>query len=149
MGPHNPANIHYFNQLRALRNELELQGTVNFLAEITPEYLPDAVITDFYRLADGMILPSQEEGFGIPVLEAGISGLPVFCTDIPPLIYLAGENAVYFSPDGDPVQIAKQIHDHLSADKLYHMRIKTRTQFTWEGVYKGQIEPLLRDIRAI
>lgn len=144
MGPHNPDNIHYFNRLRELRDELGLQSAAIFLAEITPEYLADEVIADFYRLADGLLMPSREEGFGIPVLEAGISGLPVFCTDIPPLRYLAGENAVYFSADGDPGPIAERIHAYLSADRAYHLRVKARTQYTWEGVYKEQIEPLLR-----
>lgn len=145
MGPHNPANIHYFNRLQELRDKLGLQRAATFLAEISPEYLADEVIADFYRLADALLMPSREEGFGIPVLEAGISGLPVFCSDIPPLRSLAEENAVYFSPDGDPRQIAEDIHARLSTDGAYHLRVKARTQFTWEGVFKEHIEPLLRN----
>jgi len=144
MGPHNPANIHYFNRLKKLRDELYLQEAVHFLAEITPEYLPDEVISDFYRLADGLILPSREEGFGIPVLEAGISGLPVFCSNIPPLQSIAGDNAVYFQPDSNPEQVAELINNHLSTDKVFQLRIETRTRYTWEKIYQDQIEPLLR-----
>jgi glycosyltransferase involved in cell wall biosynthesis len=95
LGPHNPANSAYFNQLIALRKELGLEKAVIFLAEHTQEYLPDEVIADFYRLADALLLPSLEEGFGIPILESGLVGLPVFCADIPALRAL-GEGFVTF-----------------------------------------------------
>ncbi len=85
LGPHNPANQRYFERLRALRQELRLEGKAHFLAEVAPGFLPFSVVADFYRLADALLLPSLEEGFGIPVLEAGLAGLPVFCSDIPPL----------------------------------------------------------------
>lgn len=148
MGPHNPANIHYFNRLKDLRDELHLQQAVHFLAEITPEYLPDQVISDFYHLADGLVLPSREEGFGIPVLEAGIAGIPVFCSDIHPLRSIAGDNAVYFRPDASPDHVAEKIYSYLSADMVYQLRLVTRTQYTWEKVYQEQIEPLLRKLQA-
>ena len=71
LGPHNPANRGYYSELLSLRRELGLDGAAHFLAEQTAEFLPDTVISDFYRLADLLFLPSREEGFGIPVLEAG------------------------------------------------------------------------------
>ncbi len=149
MGPHNPANIHYFNRLKELRDRLHLQERVHFLAEITPEFLPDEVVFDFYHLADGLILPSREEGFGIPILEAGISGLPVFCSDIPPLRSIAGGSAVYFRPDASPEQVAELINNNLSTNPVYQLRVKTRARYTWEKVYQEQIEPLLKDQQAI
>ena len=85
LGPHNPANVEYFDRLVALRKELGLVNVVCFLAELTTEYIPDEIVSDFYHLADALFLPSREEGFGIPILEAGLAGLPVFCSDIPPL----------------------------------------------------------------
>ena len=96
LGPHNPANTAYFQKLTALRSGLDLESAVVFLVEHSSEYLPDAVIADFYRLADALFLPSREEGFGIPLLEAGLAGLPVFCADIPALRELGGDNAAYF-----------------------------------------------------
>ncbi|MFO3795811.1 MAG: glycosyltransferase family 4 protein, partial [Anaerolineales bacterium] len=98
LGAHNPANIEYFARLKQLRGELGLERSAHFLAEITSEYVPDAVIADFYRLADALFLPSYEEGFGIPILEAGLAGRPIFCSDIPPLRALGGKEVMYFSP---------------------------------------------------
>ncbi|HEX9386584.1 MAG TPA: glycosyltransferase family 4 protein, partial [Anaerolineales bacterium] len=73
LGPHNPANVKYFEKLIALRKELGLVNSIGFLAELTAEYIPDEVISDFYHLADALFMPSHEEGFGIPILEAGLA----------------------------------------------------------------------------
>jgi glycosyltransferase involved in cell wall biosynthesis len=143
LGPHNPANINYFEMLTALRAELHLQNVVYFLAELTDNYLPDEVIYDFYHLADALFMPSREEGFGIPVLEAGLAGMPVFCSDIPPLRSLGSTNATYFSPDADPVELANRIVNQLSFDSAFRMRTRVRRQFSWEGIYAREIAPLL------
>jgi len=144
LGPHNPANAAYLENLLVLRAELGLAGVAHFLAELSPKYLPETVIFDFYRLADALILPSREEGFGIPLLEAGLARLPIFCADIPPLRALADGYAVFFSPDGDPRRVAEMIAQHLSADRHYAFRVRVRTHFTWERIYQQQIQPLLK-----
>lgn len=143
LGPHNPANVHYFEGLVALRRELQLQETAIFLAEQTEEHIPDTVITDFYRLADALLMPSREEGFGIPMLEAGLAGLPIFCTGIPPLKELGGEEATYFSPDAEPARIARQIAEQLHTDRSYRMRVRVRSGYNWQNIYQRHIAPLL------
>ena len=143
LGPHNPANINYFEQLIALRSELNLGNIVHFLAELTTDYIPDDVIADLYRLADALFLPSHEEGFGIPLLEAGLVGLPIFCSDIPPLRSLGGSNVTYFSPEADPSELANRIVNHLSFDSVFRMRARVRRQFSWQQIYGREIAPLL------
>lgn len=143
LGPHNPANSEYFARLITLRSALELDGAAHFLAEITDEYLSEAVIADFYHLADALFMPSREEGFGIPILEAGLAGLPVFCTDIPPLRKLGGDFATYFTPDADPGEVASLITARLSGDPVFGLRVQVRHRFTWERIYTEMIAPLL------
>jgi glycosyltransferase involved in cell wall biosynthesis len=142
-GPHNPANQDYFDELLGLRAELGLAAAAHFLAETFDGYVPDAVIADLYRLADALIMPSREEGFGIPMLEAGLVGLPIFCADIPSLREIAGEQATYFSPDDEPTTIAEMIHGRLPADPVYQLRRQVRLHYTWEGIYDERIKPLL------
>ena len=147
-GPHNPANAEYKRKLFALRDELGLNGAAHFAAEHTDtlsgaEGLPGSVVADFFRLADVLILPSREEGFGIPLLEAAITRLPVFCADIPPLRDLGEADATYFSPDSDPVEVANLIASRLSADPVYRFAVRARRGFTWERVYHDHIAPLL------
>jgi len=145
LGPHNPANVKYFEKLDALRKELKVGNVVHFLAELTTEYISDEVISDFYHLADALFLPSREEGFGIPILEAGLAGLPIFCSDIPPLRSLGGSCATYFLPDADPKEIAESIAQVLSSDPVFQMRAEVRRQYTWERIYTQKIAPLLKE----
>ena len=143
LGPHNPANLNYFEKLTALRNELKLDQAVCFLAELTNHFIPDEVISDFYHLADALFLPSYEEGFGIPILEAGLANLPIFCSDIPPLRALGGSHVNYFSLDDDPKRIANSIANTLSSMPLLIMRTQVREGYTWENIYTRHIAPLL------
>ncbi len=143
-GPHNPANAEYRRHLLALRDELRLRGAAHFVAEHTAEYLPDAVVADFFRLADALILPSREEGFGIPLVEAALTRLPVFCADLPPLRDLGGDDTTYFSLEADPESVAAMIAARLQADPMYRFAIRARQSFTWDAIYITYIEPLLR-----
>ena len=144
LGPHNPANVDYFKKLQSLRETLSLQRSAFFLAELTDGYLPDEVISDFYQLADALVLPSREEGFGIPVLEAGLAGLPAFCADIPPLRDLGMADVRYFSLDDPPSHIASLIAEQLSSSSILKFRARMRSQFAWPEIYEQQIDPLLR-----
>lgn len=144
LGPHNSANLQYFEKLSALRDELGLGNSVHFLAELTDEYIPDSVISDFYKLADALLFPSFEEGFGIPILEAGFANVPVFCSDILPLKKLGGEFVSYFSSNENPKVVAKMMAEFFKKDKVFGLRASVREQFTWERIYVTKITPLLK-----
>ncbi|MGD0611109.1 MAG: glycosyltransferase [Anaerolineales bacterium] len=145
-GPHNPANAAYKQKLLNLRGELNLQGAAHFLAEVTTEFLPDAVIVDFYRLADALIFPSHEEGFGIPIIEAAFSSLPVFCADIPVLRELGGEDVSYFGLHADPGSIAEQIADRLRSEATARWARRAKHSFTWDSIYALHIDPLIQEV---
>jgi len=142
-GPHNPANAAYRARLLALRDELGLAGAAHFAAEHSPAVLPDAVVADCYRLADALLLPSQQEGFGLPLLEAAFTRLPVFCTDIPALRELGQGDVTYFAPDADPAAVASAIAHRLAADPVYRLAARARAAYTWEQVYHQHLAPLL------
>ena len=145
-GPHNPANAAYKQRLLQLRDELALRGRVHFLAEVTSEFMPDAVIADFYRLADALLFPSREEGFGIPIIEAGFSHIPVFCADIPVLRELGGEDVSYFSPDAEPRLVAEQITRRLEAETTSRWARRARQDYTWAQIYALQIAPFIAEV---
>lgn len=147
LGPHNPANAGYFLRLCELRSQLGLEKSAHFLAELSDENLPSEVISDFYHLGDALFLPSREEGFGIPVLEAGLAGIPVFCSSIDPLRRLGAKDAFYFSPDADPAQVASLVERALHRSPVYRLRARVRDQFIWERIYHRQIAPLLEQVR--
>lgn len=145
-GPHNPNNASYFDALRALRAELGLSTAVHFLAEVTAALLPDTVIADLYRLADALFFPSREEGFGIPILEAGLVRLPIYCAAIPALQELARDEATYFPPDGAPAEIAAALRADLLQNPTVRLRRRVRREFSWAGVYAAHIAPLIEEL---
>lgn len=143
MGPHNPANLRYFETLKALRHQLGLDDAAHFLAEVVSGYLPDEVISDLYSLADLLLFPSREEGFGLPILEAGLVRVPAFCADIPPLRELGLDLVEYFSPDGSPAEVADRIAHFLASSRTFGLARRVRMAFTWERIYQEKIESLL------
>jgi glycosyltransferase involved in cell wall biosynthesis len=143
LGPHNPANVSYYDKLLEIRSDLDLEGAAHFLAEYSDQFLPDSVIGDFYRLADALLMPSREEGFGIPILEAGLSGIPIFCADIPTLRELGLEDVGYFSLEDAPSDIARMIGQSLSQDQTFRLGLRVRKNYSWERVYQDHIAPLL------
>ena len=52
-------------------------------SEITFKNVDDLKLRDIYSAADVLFFPSMEEGFGIPMIEAMASGLPVVASNIP------------------------------------------------------------------
>ncbi len=143
-----PASSHtasqdYFQSLLKLRDDLDLRGCAHFLAEFAAEGLTDVELPDYFRLADALFLPSREEGFGTPILEAGLSGLPVFCSDLSALHALAGGCATYFDPDEDPRPVARQIARRLQGISTYQLRVLVRQSYTAEALYQRWIAPLL------
>ncbi len=143
LGPHNPANTQYFERLLAIREELGLRGAAYFLAEVLDHSVPDPVIADLYRIADLLFLPSREEGFGIPILEAGLARIPIFAADIPVLRELGSDQIHYFSLDDAPAQVAGRIVETLHADRRYAMRKRVLKHYIWRKIYEERIAPLL------
>jgi glycosyltransferase involved in cell wall biosynthesis len=65
-----------------------------------------------YSLADGLLFPSWEEGFGWPIAEAQACGCPVFTSNRAPMTEVGGNAAAYFDP-ANPVAAAGLIADTL------------------------------------
>ena len=145
-GSHNPANAVYKRKLLALCKELNLQNTAHFLADVSTEFLTDAVIADFYRLSDALLFPSREEGFGIPIIEAAFSSMPVFCADIPVLRELCGEDVTYFDPDGEPRPIAKQIFERLQSETSSRWARRAKHAYSWDSIFALKIGPLIQEV---
>lgn len=142
-GPHNPENWRYFEELHALRRSLGLEDAAHFLADHLPGGPDDAAMLGLYQVADALLLPSLEEGFGLPLLEAALLRLPVFCSDIPPLRELAGQHATYFSPHAAPEAVADCIGRVLSADRAALLRRKARQRYDWRRIVHDHVVPLL------
>lgn len=59
----------------------------------------DELLEALYRDATGLLMASEGEGFGLPLVEAARQGLPILCRDLPVFREVAGAHAFYFSAD--------------------------------------------------
>ncbi len=143
--PHDAGARTYFETLTRLRRELELEGSAVFLAEALEDPADEALVGDLFRIADLMLFPSLDEGFGIPILEAGAHRLPIVCSDLPSLRDLAGDAATYTSPTAEPAAVAALVTELLARDPRTAFARRVRTDFTWEAVYRRDIAPLLAE----
>jgi hypothetical protein len=89
---------------------LGLSGAAHFLAELTDEYIPDAVISDFYQLADALFMPSFEEGFGIPDPGGGAGGNAHLLLGYPAPTQAGRRSCnLFYPPNEDPEKVG---NDH-------------------------------------
>jgi glycosyltransferase involved in cell wall biosynthesis len=70
---------------------------------ITLSGLSDEAVADLYSACDALLFPTLEEGFGLPVIEAFASGLPVVASDIPPFREIASGAALLVDPTSPAV----------------------------------------------
>jgi glycosyltransferase involved in cell wall biosynthesis len=64
-------------------------------------YLENADATALLEGAEFLVFPSLFEGFGLPVLEAMALGTPVACSDLPALLEVARDAALFFDADDE------------------------------------------------
>lgn len=94
----------------------------------------DADLAALYRSAAALVLPSSVEGFGLPVVEAMQSGLPVILSDVPALREVGGDAALYFAPgqiDALTGHLYNVLHDWSSRLKLSQAGIARSRGFQW------------------
>ena len=103
----------------------------------------DEELAGLYRLADALIFPSWSEGFGLPLLEAALHRLPVFCSDIEPLRDRLHETAVLFPPDAEPARVARLIEETLAASPAFRERQRVLREYRWSAIYERHLAGLL------
>ena len=119
-----------FENVQKEIQELALDSWVRMLG-----YLDDAELKNVYRLASAFVFPSFWEGFGIPLLEAMASGLPIVTSRTSALPEIAQDAAVYADPH-DPEDIAAKttlvLEDRTLRDNLISAGEKRVEFFSWE-----------------
>jgi glycosyltransferase involved in cell wall biosynthesis len=136
-------------RLERLAEALGIADAVAFTGRV-------ADITDVYRMiasSRAFCLPSEVEGFGIAVLEAMACGVPVACSDIPPLreVTRGGKGGVLF-PVGDAGALAaalvRLLNDKAFAARKQREARQLAASYGWDGI-TGQVERVYESLARL
>lgn len=98
--------------LRTLAVQLGIDQQVRWIESVSDELLRAC-----YSAAEATILPSRQEGFGLPVIESMACGTPVICADAASLPEVAGGCALLFDPSS-PEECSAQMSRIMDSSQL-------------------------------
>jgi glycosyltransferase involved in cell wall biosynthesis len=124
-----------------LANDLGVRDSIVVMPNLTRE-----VLAAVYRRATLVLLPSEREGFGLPVVEAMACGTPVVVSDLPVLHEVGGDAAVY-CPTDDVACWVEAITDLVSEakgspgtwDERRHRAMAQAAKFSWAEYAKTMV----------
>lgn len=133
-------DLRYFKGLEDLVQRLGLMGYVDFIGEVPYEKMPG-----LYQRALIFVLPSLAETFGLPLIEAMASGIPVIASDLPVTREVCGQAAYYFRP-GDALDLAQKLDILLSNQETRQALIQAgllqARRFSWHHTASMLLELL-------
>lgn len=134
-------NDHYFWQ--RIKTDPRFRGN----GIVYTGFINDKQLVALYKGALAFVMPSLEEGFGIPLLEAFACGCPVVSSKGGSLPEVGGEAAIYFDPKNIDDMVDK-ISSVLNNGKLRKELIEKGLQrvklFSWERLAEQTLEVYLK-----
>lgn len=113
------------------------------LKVVTPGFVAEEDLPTLYSAASVYVLPSLYEGFGLMVLEAFASGVPVVTSNVSSLPEVAGDAALLVDPR-NPDEIAGAIKsiltDKVLAESLRQKGLERVKQFSWRKMAEQTLE---------
>lgn len=147
--PHDDQSMIYYQSLHDLRDKLGVSDCMRFIFESgsdpeQPYFINEEVVGDLYRISDVMFMPSHREGFGMPVLEAGLAGIPILSREVPAAQELAKQDSVIFNQEADEKQVAAALIQMIEQSPTARLRRRVRQKYTWQGIFQDAILPILQ-----
>lgn len=119
-----------YDALRRAAAVPALQGRVRFTG-----FVPDEDLVHIYNAAAALALPSFDEGFGLPAVEAMACGTPVVASRAGALPEVVNEAALLFEP-ASPRELQACLEEVLGNDRvraaLRERGLQRASEFTWE-----------------
>lgn len=148
--PHSPTNMAYFQSLKEQRHKLGLELQMDFIYECGPDAsqpftIDETTVADLYRISDVVFMPSHREGFGMPVLEAGLAGIPVMCSHIPAAEEIGKSDVLQFDPAQPASATAAALASLVENNPLSRFRRQVRLRYTWQALFTQKMVPLLKE----
>jgi len=106
--------------------------------------ISDEFLQEIYHSSTCLILASEGEGFGLPLIEAAQYGLPLIARDIPVLREVAGDHAYYFTNDKAPDTLANAVREWLVLHRAgKNPRSDTMRYLSWKESAKQLLGAIL------
>ena len=124
-------------ELRIQIAELGLTDHVRLLG-----WVSEAELEGLYRATGAFVFPSLAEGFGLPVLEAMVRGVPVACSDRGSLAEVAGDAALLFDPESVTAiaeAMTRLLDDRQLAARLVEAGRERAAGFSWHATAAGTL----------
>ena len=125
--------------INKIKSHKELNKRLFWLENISDEFLEE-----IYKISTALIAPSQAEGFGLPLIEAAQSNIPIIARDIPVFKEVAKEFAYYFENTNEANVLCKAIKEWL---ELYkddkHPKSQNMPWLTWQESTKILLDKIL------
>ncbi len=99
----------------------------------------DEEIDYLYQRCYALAFPSYVEGYGLPIIESMVRGVPVIAADTPINMEVGGEYALYFGQD-KPEELVNIVTELLSKPEKYQAlkeKLKNFIPPTWEETANG------------
>ena len=115
-----------------------LAASVMFVGAVRPQDVPA-----LYGGAQLFVFPSLYEGYGLPPQEAMACGAPVVCSNVAPLVEVAGEAALLFDPLDEAsiaAALSQALNDPALRADLGQRGLAQAQSFTWERTARQSLE---------
>jgi glycosyltransferase involved in cell wall biosynthesis len=133
----------YASKVKSYLKEQELEDRVSFL-----EGVPFSDLPAIYQQASVFVYPSEFEGFGIPILEALCSGVPVIAATGSCLEEAGGPDSIYIDPKDDKA-LASAIKRLMQSSELQEQMISKGKEFAAAFTEEEHAHSLMRLYRGL
>jgi glycosyltransferase-like protein len=126
----------YRDEFFALAHQLQIEIGRSL---VLPGVIPDSELPALYRIADAFAFPSVKEGWGLVVLEAIASGVPVITSNQPPFTEFLSETQALLVDSNSPDAIAQAMYSIVQPDRSISLVQQSQSilaSYTWEASAK-------------
>jgi glycosyltransferase involved in cell wall biosynthesis len=123
----------FYSSYTSLREKIDGLGTTDKV--VFTGFVDDTDLMYFYNAASVLVMPSYDEGFGLPALEAMACGTPVIVSNAGALPEVVGSAGRLFSPHSPQHlkdHLATVLSDRLVHDTMSRMGLQRAREFSWE-----------------
>lgn len=133
-------------ELHLRLKKAQVEGWVRYLG-----YVSESDLHVLFSGAHAFVFPSIYEGFGLPVLEAMASGVPVVCSNSSSLPEVAGGCALMCEPEDDlalSALLEKALSDNCWREQAINKGIVHAATFSWFRTVNATVEAYRLAMRA-